>query len=229
MGRWLPLESNPAVLNKFLGDIGVPSSWAINDVLGMDEELLATVPQPVAAVILLYPINDTNEAFKTQQEESIDADGQEVSDKVYFMKQCVGNSCGTVALIHAVGNNTEQIGLSDGALKSFLEKTEAMSPEERGNSLEEDEGISSAHEDSAKEGQSATVDRDTQLDTHFIAFVHVDGKLYELDGRKKYVINHGDTSPDSLLKDSATVCKQFMERDPKELRYAVVALTANPE
>lgn len=222
----MPLESNPAVMNKFLGSMGVPSSWAINDVLGMDEELLAMVPQPVAAVILLYPINDINETFKAEQEESIEASGQEVSDKVYFMQQFVGNACGTVALIHAIANNTDTISLSDGALKTFLEKTESMNPEDRGHSLEEDEGISQAHEASAQEGQSAMVDRDTQLDTHFIAFVHVDGKLYELDGRKKFAINHGDTSPETLLKDSAAVCKQCIERDPTEMRYAVVALTA---
>ncbi|CAL4093265.1 unnamed protein product [Meganyctiphanes norvegica] len=226
MVRWMPLESNPVVMNKFLTGMGVPSSWAMNDVLGMDEELLAMVPQPVGAVILLYPINDTNEAFKAQQEESIEKAGQTVSDKVYFMKQFVGNACGTVALIHSLANNTDKISLSDGALKTFLKKTESMNPEERGHSLEEDEGISQAHEASAQEGQSAMVDRDTKLDTHFIAFVHVEGNLYELDGRKKFAINHGDTTPETLLPDSAVICKQFMERDPKEMRYAVVALTA---
>lgn len=29
---------------------------------------------------------------------------QVVSDKVYYMKQTVGNACGTVALLHAAGN-----------------------------------------------------------------------------------------------------------------------------
>lgn len=226
MVRWMPLESNPVVINKFLRGMGVPNSWDINDVLGMDEELLAMVPQPVAAVILLYPINDTNEAFKDEQEKKIEASGQVVSDKVYFMKQFVGNACGTVALIHSLANNTDKIELADGVLKTFLDKTKSMKPDERGHSLEEDEGISQAHEASATEGQSAMVDRDTKLDTHFIAFVHVDGKLIELDGRKKFAITHGDTTPETLLVDSAIVCKQFMERDPKEMRYAVLALTA---
>jgi len=206
--------------------MGVPNSWDINDVLGMDEELLAMVPQPVAAVILLYPINDTNEAFKDEQEKKIEAAGQVVSDKVYFMKQFVGNACGTVALIHSLANNADKIELGDGVLKTFLDKTKSMKPDERGHSLEEDEGISQAHEASATEGQSAMVDRETKLDTHFIAFVHVDGKLIELDGRKKFAITHGDTTPETLLVDSALVCKQFMERDPKEMRYAVLALTA---
>lgn len=45
------------------------------------------------------------EEFKAQEEEKINADGQEVSENLYFMKQCVGNACGTVALIHAIANN----------------------------------------------------------------------------------------------------------------------------
>ena len=39
-----------------------------------------------------------------------------------------------------------------------------------------------------------------QVNLHFIAFVCVDGHLYELDGRKEFPINHGVSSPDTLLK-----------------------------
>ena len=47
-----------------------------------------------------------------------------------------------------------RIELSGGALKEFLEKTNSMSPEDRGHELETDEGISKAHEESAQEGQT---------------------------------------------------------------------------
>ena len=47
-----------------------------------------------------------------------------------------------------------RMSLADGALKSFLEKTKALNPEERGHALEEDEGISVVHEECATEGQT---------------------------------------------------------------------------
>lgn len=36
---------------------------------------------------------------------------QEFSGGPYFMKQTVGNACGTVGLLHAVGNVTSEIKL----------------------------------------------------------------------------------------------------------------------
>lgn len=55
---------------------------------------------------------------------------------------------------------------------------------------------------------------------------HVDGHLYELDGRKAFPINHGATTPSTLLVDACTVIKQFMDRDPGEMRFTIVALGA---
>ena len=48
-----------------------------------------------------------------------------------------------------------RIGLSDGALKTFITRTADMDPEARGRALEEDESIATAHEQCAAEGQTA--------------------------------------------------------------------------
>lgn len=223
MVRWLPLESNPEVMNKLLSAMGVPASAAVTDVYGLEPELLAMVPKPVYALLLLYPLTDKSEGHAKKQEEELA--NQEVSSEVYYMKQFVGNACGTVALMHAVANNTKRITLSDGVLKTFLEKTKDMDPEARGHALETDDTMTQVHEECATEGQTSAPDREQKLDTHFIAIVNVDGKIYELDGRKKAPVNHGDTTEDTFLQDGAAVLKGFMDRDSSETRFAVVALT----
>ncbi|XP_073252388.1 ubiquitin carboxyl-terminal hydrolase isozyme L3-like isoform X2 [Porites lutea] len=202
MVRWLPLESNPDVMNKFVNNLGLKPSWSFVDVFGLDPELLAIIPQPACALLLLFPTSDKYQEFKKEQEDKVLKNGQEVSPNVYFMKQTIGNACGTVAIIHSIANNTDVLQLEEGFLKRFIESTKSLSPEEKGAKLESDENISEAHEACAQEGQTETPSAEDHVDLHFVAIVHKDGSLYELDGRKSFPINHGKTSKDTFLKAS---------------------------
>ena len=60
-----------------------------------------------------------------KEEGRIKEEGQEVSPDVYFMKQTIGNACGTIGLIHAVANN--QASLEFGKCSSSMRTTIPMS------------------------------------------------------------------------------------------------------
>ncbi|XP_072542029.1 ubiquitin carboxyl-terminal hydrolase isozyme L3 isoform X2 [Salminus brasiliensis] len=184
------------------------------------------VPRPACAVLLLFPVTEKYESFRLEEEAKIKAQGQEVSSEVYFMRQTIGNACGTIGLIHAVANNQGHLEFEPSSpLKTFIVQSSKLSPEEKAAFLEKDESIRVTHESSAQEGQTEAPSLDEKVDLHFIAFVNVGGHLYELDGRKPFPIAHGKTSEDSFLEDAAEVCKKFMARDPQELRFTVVALS----
>lgn len=224
--RWLPLEANPEVMTKFLYSLGMRPTWQCGDVYGMEPELLSMVPRPVCAILLLFPLTEKYDAFKQEEEQRLKAGKHEVPSDVYFIKQTIGNACGTIGLIHAAANNLEHLEFDpDSPLKKFLEKTSKMSPEEKAVCLENDESIRITHESSAQEGQSEAPSIDEKVNLHFIALVNVGGQLYELDGRKPFPIDHGKTSVDSFLEDAIEVCKTFMARDPEEVRFTVIALS----
>jgi ubiquitin carboxyl-terminal hydrolase L3 len=98
---WIPLESNPDVLNKYVESLGIKTSLRFQDVYGLDEELLGMLPPPVKALILLFPITNDYEAYIKTINDAQDL--SKISEKVYFMVQTIGNACGTIGLFHALG------------------------------------------------------------------------------------------------------------------------------
>eukprot|EP00128_Syssomonas_multiformis_P000702 Colp12_sorted_trinity150504_noHs@17181 len=220
--KWLPLESNPEVMNKFVHNLGLGNEWGYTDVWGLDPDLLAMIPQPVVAVLLLFPITDKYEAFRKEEEQELLR--HEPPKDVYFLRQYVGNACGTIGLLHSIANNAETLKLG-GYLQEFVQKTTPLSAEERGHYLSDDEGITTAHSESAAEGQTEAPTEDEEVNLHFVCFVQKNGRLYELDGRKPRPVDHGPSSADSLLADAAKVVQTFMEREPDNLNFTVIALT----
>ncbi|XP_070197563.1 ubiquitin carboxyl-terminal hydrolase-like [Littorina saxatilis] len=177
------------------------------------------VPRPVVAVMLLYPLTE-----KVNSKE-IGKEDPSYPPSSYFIRQTIGNACGTVALVHALANNADRIPFADDKhFKKFLEQTKTMTPEEKAAFLEKDTDMGSAHEESAQEGETEAPSRDAHLKPHFVAFVNIDGNLYEMDGRKAAPVCHGKTSQDTLLEDTVKVVKQFMARDPDEINFTLMAL-----
>lgn len=200
MANWLPLESNPELINEYIESLGVRGDYSFCDVFGVDPELLAMIPQPCLAVLMLFPISDKSEEHFKQEQERIERDGQFVDDDLYFMKQTVGNACGTVGVIHAVLNNRENLVLEDSKFFSkFVKETENLNSNERAEFLETNKEIEVEHHAIAEQGESIVEDI-FNVNLHFVAFVRKNSNLYELDGRKKFPINHGATSSETFIE-----------------------------
>jgi ubiquitin carboxyl-terminal hydrolase L3 len=225
---WIPLESNPDVMNQFLHGLGVLPGWQFYDCFGLEPELLAFVPQPCIAVIISFPY-DKLKPEKNKEREKIEKDGQEVSPNVYFMKQLIENACGTIALIHSIANNTNRLKFShESAIKQFIESTKTKTPVERGEALSRNKDIAQLHVQAARSGETETPAEDAEVESHFVCFCEVDGCLYELDGTKQFPINHGKISPNGFLQDAANVIKtKFIDKVSNDIRFTMIALCSS--
>jgi len=223
--KWLPLESNPQVMNSYVHKLGVSQAWAYTDVWSLDNDILSMIPQPVKAVVLLFPITENYERDSKEEVKQIQEKGQEVAPNVVFFKQTISNACGTIGLLHTLASNTDEISIEDGPLKRLLDKTKDLTPEERAKVLEEDEELAEAHKASASTGQTSTPREDEDVNLHFTTFIEKDGSLYELDGRKPFPINQGTCT--NLLQDSAVIISKFMKRDPDNINFTIIALAPN--
>lgn len=78
-----------------------------------------------------------------------------MSENLFFTRQTVQNACGTVGIIHSLANNKDVLNIdSDKAFAKYLKATETMTPEQSAEYLKQDEDITSAHSESANEGQT---------------------------------------------------------------------------
>eukprot|EP00531_Pseudo-nitzschia_arenysensis_P007859 CAMPEP_0116143144 /NCGR_PEP_ID=MMETSP0329-20121206/15291_1 /TAXON_ID=697910 /ORGANISM="Pseudo-nitzschia arenysensis, Strain B593" /LENGTH=243 /DNA_ID=CAMNT_0003638439 /DNA_START=69 /DNA_END=800 /DNA_ORIENTATION=- len=228
--RWFPLESNPALINSYISKLGYETSlYEFVDVFSTEDWALDMIAQPVAAVLMLYPLTATQLA-NTPKEESTDA-ALPPQENVWFIKQRVGNACGTIGLLHSLLNLPEPLNcmVREGSwLEQFANDCPIpLDPIQKAAILEKDSKIEKMH-DAATSDETNATDRgrttDEDILTHFVALVCVQNRLYELDGRKQGPVDHGPTSQATLLKDAIRVIQKFMARDPTEMRFTMTAL-----
>lgn len=150
---------------------------------------------------------------------------KETQDQVYFIKQIesLGNACGTIALLHAVGNASSKINLVENScLDLFFKSTATMDPYERAVCLEKDDTMARAHLLAANDGATELSDL---IEEHYVCFVYVNGTLYELDGMKDGPIKHGPCSSISLLQDVVPVIKAIMCNIPNSINFNLMVLS----
>jgi ubiquitin carboxyl-terminal hydrolase L3 len=225
--KWFPLEANPEVMNTYIQTLGVEGGATFCDVFGFDDDLLAMVPQPVAAVLLLYPITKENEEAVDQAHKIAGTGSNAASSAPFFMRQTVGNACGTVGIVHALANAAAPTTLKvrpGSVLDRFLKETATGTPDDRAQWFEGDGEIETAQAEAAQQGQTSNQDIHADIHLHFICHVVHNGSLFELDGRNSRPLNLGPCEPGQLLQRAAARAKEFMSWNPDEMNFTVVAL-----
>jgi len=193
------------------------------------------VPQPVSAVMVLSPMTEKISRKRRQlHSESVASTGKEDSSEhngVWYMKQRIRNACGTIAVMHALANaptSVQEASIQPSSwINSFFANNPiSSSPTNKAISLENDSTIETFHENATNDpsNQTSRGNIGDTIDMHFVSLVHVNGKLYELDGRvDQGPICHGKTTQKDLLADACRVVKQLMEADPAEMRFTIIA------
>ncbi len=228
---WLPLESNPSIFNSFIHGLGVPDSWSFHDVLGIDDELLAIVPQPAAAAILLFPCSEAIYRFRRGEERALSGvDPSAAARATFHVEQhaAFGNACGTIAAIHAIANSRWAFHEGGACFEAFVRKHEHASSADRGRFLLSEPSFKSQSDSAAENpvAQTACPARDgPSLDHHYTAFVLCEGLLVEVDGTKPRPVDHGKSAPATFLTDVARVVRtNFMAVEPGSLEFSLMAL-----
>ncbi|CUS15772.1 unnamed protein product [Tuber aestivum] len=231
---FIPLECNPEVMTALVHKLGLSKSLAFHDVFSIsDPDLLAFVPRPALALLLVFPVSESYQRHRIaedagKEEYSKRGDGE---DPVWF-KQTIKNACGMIGVLHAVCNGGSRDMIGDGSsLQELLSKALPLPPLERAKALEDSQELASAHKSAATRGASAVPDAEADVDLHYVCFVKAkDNHLYELDGQRKGPLDRGDLGDDDVLSERAVnVVQIFIDREKESgrLDFSLVTLAPN--
>lgn len=102
-------------MTTLVHNLGLVDTLAFHDVFSISEpELLAFVPRPALALLLVFPISESYEQFRRQEDEGKPEyqDKGDGEDPVWF-KQTIRNACGMIGVLHAISNGAarDMIGM----------------------------------------------------------------------------------------------------------------------
>lgn len=223
----VPLESNPEIFSELAHTIGLSSVLQFHDVYSVsDPDLLAFLPQPVLAVIVLFPISSHYESDRKV------SPGPSVRDlNISWFKQTIRNGCGLYALLHALSNLSPDFIVNDLILNQLLlsRLADDLTETEISNLVEQLEEAVQLDTNFGLKGQTDAPEADDDVQFHFVTYVRgKNGHIYELDGRRDGPVDLGKTELDSVLDDSTIADRlQFYIDHTEDLekdKFAVMAI-----
>ncbi|TRX97311.1 hypothetical protein FHL15_001589 [Xylaria flabelliformis] len=252
--HFIPLESDPVLFTELIHTLGVSSRLAFHDLLTLspsDAELLAPVPRPALALILVIPAPDGYTERLAEEEKDVpvhDAKGDE--EDAVFYEQTIGNACGLFATLHALSNGDAR-GFLDTAVDRYtdnpsepnshiarlVEHCAPLNRAQRIEALESDEQLEAAHASVASRGSTAPPEDITKHALFaYMTFVksRKSGRLYQLEGCRKGPVDLGcvlSEDEDMLSEKALNAVRKFVEEAGKGIAfgYSAMALSVSPE
>lgn len=190
---WLELESDPGLFTLLLEDFGV-KGVQVEEIY----DLQKSMEGPVYGFIFLFRwIEERRSRRKIIDQSETFVKDDDVVNSIFFAQQMVPNSCATHALI-SVLLNCPNIHLG-GTLNRLKQHTLGMCPENKGWAIGNTPELASAHNSHAMPQAKRRRDKSIGVPTgrstgdafHFVSYVPINGKLFELDGLKPFPMDHG--------------------------------------
>lgn len=193
---WLQLESDPGLFTLLLEDFGV-KGVQVEEIY----DLQKSIEGPVYGFIFLFKwIEERRSRRKIVVQGEKFVEKEETVNSIFFAHQIVPNSCATHSLL-SILLNCSKIHLGS-TLTRLKEHTRNMSPENKGHAIGNTPELARAHNSHAKpeprppQEKSHGVPAGRTVEAfHFVSYVPIDGRLYELDGLKPHPIDHGPWQP----------------------------------
>jgi|Transcript_93851 ubiquitin carboxyl-terminal hydrolase L5 len=230
--EWCTIESDPGVFTSLCEEIGV-KGVQFEEIYGLEPEaLVATGLDPAKIFGLVFLFKWKKEAVERPTVQAEDYG-------LFFAQQVIQNACATQAILNILLNQAPEkldVGVNLAEFKNF---SAGLDSAMKGEVLNNSEVIRKAHNSFRHQSSFEIVkDEDEKGGDafHFVGYVCVDKKVYELDGLQKGPILIGDapaegpwyeTALTEIKRRTETYQKAATGEEAIELRFNLMAIVAN--
>jgi len=217
-GNWCLIESDPGVFTELIQKFGV-TGVQVEELWSLDKENFAEV-KPVYGLVFLFKWTpDSDPAGSVVQDSRLDS--------IFFAKQVINNACATQAIMSVLMNIEDSNVTLGTTLKDFKEFCGALDPETKGLALSNSDQIRSVHNSFARqtlfEFDSKKAEKDDDV-FHFVSYVPINGRIYELDGLKAGPVDHGPAGDDWTDAVRPVIEARMMKYTQGEIHFNLMAV-----
>jgi len=189
-GNWCLIESDPGVFTELIQKFGV-TGVQVDDLYSLGKEEFED-KKPVYGLVFLFKWTADEEPSGSIVQDSR-------LDKIFFAKQVINNACATQAILSVLMNIEDTSVVLGSTLQELKEFCGSFDAGMKGLTLSNSDQIRSVHNSFSRqtlfEFDSKKAEKDDDV-FHFVSFVPINGRIYELDGLKAGPIDHGPTGDD---------------------------------
>jgi len=217
-GNWCLIESDPGVFTELIQKFGV-TGVQVEELWSLDKENFAEV-KPVYGLVFLFKWTpDSDPAGSVVQDSRL--------DNIFFAKQVINNACATQAIMSVLMNIEDSNVTLGTTLNDFKEFCGALDPETKGLALSNSDQIRSVHNSFARqtlfEFDSKKAEKDDDV-FHFVSYVPINGRIYELDGLKAGPVDHGPAGEDWTDAVRPVIEARMMKYTQGEIHFNLMAV-----
>lgn len=222
-GNWCLIESDPGVFTELIKGFGV-QGLQVEELWSLEPENLKVL-EPVHGLIFLFKMLENSEPSGSIVQDSR-------LESIFFAKQVVNNACATQAILSIILNNKDPEVKLGPTLTEFKEFCDSFDPAMKGFALSNSEAIRTVHNSFARqtlfEFDSKKASKDDDL-YHFVSYVPIDGRVYELDGLRSGPIDLGiiPTDKDWLDVVQPLISERIKKYSSEEIRFNLLAVVCD--
>jgi len=189
-GNWCLIESDPGVFTELIHKFGV-GGVQVEELWSLDKEQFQDL-KPVYGLVFLFKWTADEQPVGSLVQDSR-------LDSIFFAKQVINNACATQAILSVLMNISDSAVSLGSTLQDLKEFCASFDAGMKGLTLSNSEQIRSVHNSFARqtlfEFDSKKAEKDDDV-FHFVSYLPIGGRVYELDGLKAGPVDHGPCGDD---------------------------------